>query len=127
MLFAAVNITTGCMSAGRLREITSGEFLRHPETRAPIAARRIPGWDEMLALALAAHRTVPWLPFVGWDIVDTEQGVMVLEANAFWGGDALQPSGATPLGRTRFPGIYLAWYDRMHAPAPPERAMPPAP
>jgi hypothetical protein len=120
ILFAPVDLANGRMGTGRLREITQGDFHRHPETSAPISGRLIPGWDEMLALALTAHRSMPWLPFVGWDIVDTDKGVMLLEANAFWGGDALQPPGGLALGRTRFPELYLAWHARLHAgePAP---------
>lgn len=116
VLFASVDIRTGRMRTGRFREITRGEFPLHPESGAPIEGRIIPGWDDLCALALRAHRSFPWLPFVGWDVVDTDQGIMLLEANAFWGGDALQPHDAVPLGLTRFPEIYLAWFDRLHGP-----------
>lgn len=118
ILFTSVDIADGRMGTGRLREITRGEFPRHPETDAPIQGRVIPGWSEMTELALQGHRSMPWMPFVGWDLIDTEQGPMLLEANAFWGGDALQPPGALPLGRTRFPEIYLAWFEKLYGPKP---------
>ena len=124
VLFATVDLATGRQGTGRLREITLGEFPTHPSTEAPIANRVLPGWPEMLALALRAHRSVPWMPFVGWDIIDTTEGVQVLEANAYWGGDALQAPGAPPLGSTRFPEIFFAWFDHLPTAARPVRRTP---
>jgi hypothetical protein len=114
VLFASVDIETGRMGTGRFRDITRGEHATHPETLAQIEGHVIPGWSEMLELALRAHRTLPWLPLIGWDLIDSDQGVQVLEANAYWGGDAIQCAGATPLGRTQFPEIYLAWFHRVY-------------
>lgn len=116
ILFAPVDLATGRLGVGRFREITRGEHRVHPETQASISGRLLPGFDEMLDLALRAHSKIPWMPFVGWDLIDTPQGVMVLEANAYWGGDALQPPGGITLGETRFPEIYLAWFERFHGP-----------
>jgi len=116
ILFAPVDLVTGRLGVGRFREITHGEHRVHPDTKASISGRLLPGWSEMLDLALCAHARIPWMPFVGWDIVDTPQGVMLLEANAYWGGDALQPPGGMTLGETRFPELYLAWFERFHGP-----------
>lgn len=113
VLIAGVEIESGRMSSGRFREITKGEFPFHPDTGAPIAGQCLPGWSDMLELALRAHGTFPWLPFIGWDIVDTDHGLLLLEANAYWGADALQLPGSLPLGRTRFPRIYLEWFDHL--------------
>jgi Sugar-transfer associated ATP-grasp len=107
VLTASVDLRTGRMEAGRFREPLLGEFPVHPNTGAPIKDRILPGWDEMLALALRGHRTYPWLPFIGWDVVDTTDGVMLLEANAYW-------AGALALGHTRFPEIYLEWFEQLY-------------
>ena len=117
VLFAIVDIDSGRQGAGRFRDITLGEYPFHPETSARIAGRVIPGWNDMVQLALHAHATLPCIPFIGWDIVDTTDGVLLLEANAYWGADALQAPGGVPLGRTRFPAIYLEWFDRLGRPS----------
>lgn len=111
VLIANVDLGNGNMGTGKFREIMKGEYQFHPDTGSPIAGHCVPEWSQMLALAVRAHRTFPWIPFVGWDIVDTDRGIMLLEANAYWGADALQLPGAVPLGRTRFPEIYLEWFD----------------
>lgn len=112
VLLSAVDVETGRMGPGLFREITKGRFDRHPDTNAPITDRLLPGWGEKVALTLAAHRTLPWMPFIGWDVVESDDGLFLLEANAFWGADAAQLPGAVPLGRTAFPAIYWAWTEK---------------
>jgi hypothetical protein len=114
VLVASIDDASGRLKAGRFRDITRGEFPLHPATGAPIAGRMIPAWAELRALGLRAHHTLPWLPFVGWDLVDSDQGIVLLEANAYWGGDVMQSADNVPLGLTRFPAIYLAWFEHLH-------------
>lgn len=124
ILVASIDIQTGRMHQGLFREPILGEFPVHPDTKAPIENRILSGWSEMLGLALQGHRTLPWLPFIGWDVVDTTDGVMLLEANAYWGADSLQLPGATPLGRTRFPEIYLQCFEHFYGPNRPAHRFP---
>jgi hypothetical protein len=107
IMIASIDVKTGRMEPGRFRETMLGDFPVHPDTGAKIANQPFAGWEEMKALAIRGHRTCPWMPFIGWDVVDTTDGVLLLEANAYWGGDCVQLPGATPLGKTRFPEIYL--------------------
>jgi hypothetical protein len=53
----------------------------HPESGAPIRGVRLPRWQEMTTdiLRLSAH--LPFIPFIGWDVVLTEEGYQVLEMN----------------------------------------------
>jgi len=121
IMIASIDVATGRMEPGRFRETKLGDFPLHPDTGAMIENRLLPCWRDMLELAARAHRTYPWMPFIGWDIVDTTDGVLLLEANAYWGGDSMQMPGAEPLGRTRFPEIYLNWFERLHGPRTPAR------
>ena len=79
VLFSIVDITTGRQGPGRFRDIKLGEFPFHPETTARIAGRVIPAWDEMIRLALHAHSTLPRIPFIGWDLVDTPDGIRIVD------------------------------------------------
>jgi hypothetical protein len=62
------------------------------------------------------------MPFVGWDVIDSDQGLMLLEANSNWGGDSAQLPGAPALGETRFPEIYLEWYEHWQVVRPATRS-----
>ena len=66
-------------------------------------------------MALRAHANLPQMFFVGWDVVDTDQGPMLLEGNVVWGGNLAQMAGNAPLGVTGFPETYLHHRDRRRA------------
>ncbi len=119
IMIASIDVATGRMEPGRFRETMLGDFPVHPDTGTKIANQIFSGWEEMKALAIRGHRTYPWMPFVGWDVVDTTDGVLLLEANAYWGGDSVQLPGATPLGKTRFAEIYLKHFETFYGPNTP--------
>ncbi len=54
----------------------------HPSTLARIAGTRVPYWQSVLALALAATRALPGLTYVGWDIAVSPSGPIIVEGNA---------------------------------------------
>lgn len=56
----------------------------HPETGIPFAGFSLPYWSEAIALARTAQRFFPELPTLGWDIALTEDGPIIIEANARW-------------------------------------------
>ncbi len=119
IMIASIEVATGRMEPGRFRETMLGDFPVHPDTGAKIAEQPFSGWEEMKELAIRGHRTYPWMPFIGWDVVDTTDGVLLLEANAYWGGDCVQLPGATPLGKTRFAEIYLKNFETFYGPNTP--------
>jgi Sugar-transfer associated ATP-grasp len=114
IMISSIDVATGLMEPGRFREIKLDDFPKHPDTGAQIEGRILPGWNDMVELAKQGHRTYPWLPFIGWDVVDTTDGLLLLEANAYWGGDCVQLPGATPLGRTPFPEIYFKCFEHFY-------------
>jgi hypothetical protein len=107
VLLATVDITNGRMGRAMFRNIKLPQFTHHPDTGHPIEGTILPSWSEIKELVLRAHATCPWMAFVGWDVVESEQGLLLLEANANWGGDSIQLPGTAPLGQTRFAAIYL--------------------
>jgi hypothetical protein len=54
---------------------------RHPDTGAPVRGLVVPGWSDVVASLLAFCRRHPHLSYVGWDVVKTDDGMRVLEAN----------------------------------------------
>lgn len=54
----------------------------HPETGQPITGVAIPGLDRALAGVLTAARGLPEASCVGWDVLITDDGYSLLEANA---------------------------------------------
>jgi hypothetical protein len=52
---------------------------RHPETDSPIRGVRVPHWEDSLNAILEAARCIPFIPFIAWDIVLTDESFSVLE------------------------------------------------
>jgi hypothetical protein len=71
--------------AGRLRWHET-----HPDTGAQVAGARVPDWPAIREGVLDLAETVPALPRVGWDVVVTDEGFVLLELNAHAGIETLQ-------------------------------------
>ena len=54
---------------------------RHPDSGAVVAGVEVPGFADVVEALLDFSRRHPYLAYVGWDIINTESGFMVLEAN----------------------------------------------
>ena len=108
---AEIDLETGILgpATGREEQWSHGKI--HLETGAQIAGRRIENWAELKALAIRGHDQFHWMPSIGWDIISSNQGAMVMEANAFWGVDIVQGSGRF-LGDAGYAEAYLETYDR---------------
>jgi hypothetical protein len=78
----------------------------HPDTGARITGTVLPCWPEALDLARRAQAAFAEVPFVGWDIVLTSAGPILLEANPTWCVDLLQIPHGRPLGETVFPQAF---------------------
>ena len=77
----------------------------HPDTGAATLGRLLPFWDETKALVLHAHR-VAFSRFatLGWDVVLTQDGPRLLEANSGWTAIGVQMQYGS-LGRSALGGI----------------------
>lgn len=65
------------------------ELVCHPDTGARIEGTRLEGAEEMMVLALRAHRAAGEWCSVGWDISLTTRGLVLIEANLQWAATAL--------------------------------------
>lgn len=62
----------------------------HPDVGAQIKGVRVPWWEEALQLADTLARRLSFLPYVGFDLLVTENGPKVIEANQVTGLQLLQ-------------------------------------
>jgi hypothetical protein len=106
----AVDLATGELGpASDLGEDASvGWVDRHPLTGARIAGRRLEGWKEARALALAAHRAFGDRLFVGWDIALTPDGALLIEGNGAPDLDIHQRCERRGMADSRFAALLAA-------------------
>ncbi len=65
-------------------------FSRHPATDAPLEGFCLPGWDMVRDAGLDVARRLSFLPYAGWDVLITPNGMRVIEGNNRPGSDIMQ-------------------------------------
>lgn len=84
-LISRIDLKTGVVGPGvKHVERTGGKLIReshHPDTEARIEGVQIPRWHEVCEGLLETVRTFPFFLYVGWDVVVTEKGFVVIEGN----------------------------------------------
>ncbi|MDV6011083.1 sugar-transfer associated ATP-grasp domain-containing protein [Haloechinothrix sp. LS1_15] len=91
-LSARIDVATGRLGpASRLPAGTELEwFDAHPDTGTPINGAEVPYWAQIRDTVLHAARILSFLEYIGWDIVVTPDGPVILEANINTGMNVLQ-------------------------------------
>ena len=81
----AIDLATGKLGrAVQFPTYTGGELRwleAHPDTRTPITGVNVPRWDEVKATVTKLAEIYRFLKYVGWDVVVTEDGVVIIEGN----------------------------------------------
>lgn len=54
----------------------------HPDTKVNIKGYQLPDWQQMINLVTECAKVLPSNRYTGWDLAHTEQGWIVVEANA---------------------------------------------
>src|SRR5690606_20368611 len=81
-----IDPATGVMGKGRLGIELGGEvFTAHPDSGAEFAGVTIPFWNEVVGVAEKAAAFTPDFRLVGWDILHTPTGPVVIEGNPRFG------------------------------------------
>lgn len=57
---------------------------KHPDTGVQMQGVAVPLFDEALQLALRASREFGFMGTIGWDVAVTDDGPLLIEANAYW-------------------------------------------
>ncbi len=93
------------LESGRIRKagLLDGKTVQyHPDTGAVLTGFDIPFFQESVALACRAHaQAFSRFAFLGWDVVLTADGPLLLETNSGWGAIIHQALDG-PLGNTAF-------------------------
>jgi hypothetical protein len=107
-LASPVDEATGVLGPAIAKDLAASWCERHPDTGAAISGRRLPFWPEAVDLALRAHDALPEFALLGWDVALTPDGPSLVETNRGWSFDLVQRPHGRPIGKTRFPEIYLS-------------------
>jgi hypothetical protein len=108
-LASPVDEATGTLGPAVYKDLhqTAVDHVTHPAFGTSIEGSRLPMWNEVIELALAAHRAFPDFPSVGWDIGITPDGPVLVEGNYNWNVHPTQQAGQRAIGATDFFDSYL--------------------
>lgn len=80
-----VNLETGQLKArGFVHEAFGTTYERHPITGVSFEEYQLPFWDRTCQLVKQAHRQFFMIQSIGWDVVISENGPILLEGNDNW-------------------------------------------
>lgn len=79
----------------------------HPDTGSRIQGSRVPLWEDVLDILDRGQRSLPFLRTLGWDIAVTENGPVVVEANATYDVDVIQVSHKCGIG-----DVFNPWLEK---------------
>lgn len=82
LLRAPVSVADGRLLAGFWLGEPEARYDRSPWHDAPVAGRVLPDFDAAVSAALAASEAFDGLPSIGWDVVLSDSGPVILEGNA---------------------------------------------
>lgn len=86
---AKIDLQTGELSEARTIQ-TNEIFDKHPDSNRPIKGVKIPNWEYIKATFTNAMEKYPYLHFVAWDILVTDNGPCLVEANTSSGVNIIQ-------------------------------------
>lgn len=81
-MLGLINLTDGIVENCHRGTGPSAEMLRnHPVSGLPVPGFQIPYWEDLMAVAKAAHELFPDLAMCGFDIAVTDDGPVIVECN----------------------------------------------
>ncbi|MDP9377048.1 MAG: hypothetical protein M3P40_05670 [Actinomycetota bacterium] len=82
----SIDLETGRLGRGTARPTPTVPVqwvARHPTTDVPIEGTVIPNWTRIREGLVEAASKMPFLPYVGWDVIITDEGFLLAEGNKF--------------------------------------------
>ncbi len=88
-LVSKIDLETGVMSEARTLH-SLDVYEQHPDSGAQLKGTVIPGWKEIRKKIVELSSNFPYLDFIAWDLLQTEEGFCIIEANASSGVNIVQ-------------------------------------
>lgn len=96
-LVSKIDLETGTLSeACSLHSLDVHKV--HPDSGNPIEGVVIPGWEKIKSDVLKLVNHFPFMHFIAWDILLTEEGICIIEANTSSGVNIIQRWGPQRYG-----------------------------
>lgn len=96
-LVSKIDLETGELSAAKsLHNLYVYKF--HPDSGEEIEGVKVPGWEQIKETMLRLADRFPYLQFIAWDIVVTDDDLCVIEANTSSGVNIIQIWGGQRKG-----------------------------
>ena len=90
-----IDLETGITNSA-FYDLDYNPFYRHPDTHEMLLGVEIPHWQELKKTVVTAAKELREVPYLGWDVAITPNGVAIIEANEAPGHDLAQ--GAAKIG-----------------------------
>ncbi|MCQ2547956.1 MAG: hypothetical protein MJ145_03010 [Clostridia bacterium] len=85
-----IDLETGKLSEGR-RIDSLDVYETHPDSGNQLTGVQVPNWDILKGEVLAAHKKLPYMELIAWDVIVNEEGIhYICEANTSSGINILQ-------------------------------------
>jgi len=79
---ASIDIEEGILTAAsRFMGSHVAWFDRHPDSGALIKGVMVPNWSMIKRKILQVAGSLPFIKYVGWDVIDQDEGIVILEGN----------------------------------------------
>ncbi|HLR34179.1 MAG TPA: sugar-transfer associated ATP-grasp domain-containing protein [Tissierellales bacterium] len=89
---AGVDIDTGVLTSvaswSKSNALSWGE--KHPESNVQITGVKIPHWDDIKNKLIDTMKKMPYFKQIGWDVLLTDDDIVVIEANSMPGSRVIQ-------------------------------------
>lgn len=88
-LVSKIDLDTGMLSEARCLH-NRNVYKFHPDSKAPIEGVVIPNWENVKREILALANKLPYMHFIAWDILLTQEDICIIEANTSSGVNIIQ-------------------------------------
>lgn len=110
-LAVAVDPATGRMERGVLMTDSGVWHSAVPWNGAPVEGRATPGYADAVAAVLTGAKALADHPVIGWDVLLTDRGPVILEANTSLSWNYLHLRQAQNGERATFIWLFMEWLD----------------
>lgn len=105
-LVARIDLDTGTLSEAKcLHDLN--EYAVHPDSGNEIRGVKVPRWEQVQEEILDVCGKIPYMDFIAWDLLVTEEGICMIEANTSSGVNILQLWGGQRQGEL---GEFFRYY-----------------